>query len=92
MGQNLAQLPEGCGTPDELALDFHYDCEALLSNFASHLSAELVAALADVNAAFANIPGDGWSEVAVRSAPEWVILSHKAGLALERLEQGNLAT
>jgi hypothetical protein len=81
----LAGVPDGCCKPDELALDFHYAREAVVGNFAADLPPEAVAALAEVDAAFGPLVGDGWSEDAVRSSPEWAAVRGRAGAALDLL-------
>jgi hypothetical protein len=84
---SLAGAPDGSCKPDELALDFHYAREAVVGNFAAELPPELVAALAAVDAAFSTIAGNGWSEEAVRSAPEWAVVRQRAGVALGLLDR-----
>jgi hypothetical protein len=66
----LAGMPDGCCKPDELALDFDNFGVAVVGNLATELPPALVTALAAVDAAFGPIHGDGWSEEALRSAPE----------------------
>lgn len=83
----LAGLPDGCCKPDELALDFDNFRAVVVGNFSAELPPALVAALADVDAAFAPIAGDGWSEEAVRSAPEWAAVRQRAGVALGLLDR-----
>lgn len=67
---------------DELALDFANFRSAGVGTFAAELPPDLVAALTHVDAAFGPIVGDGWSEGAVRSAPEWATVRERAGVAL----------
>jgi hypothetical protein len=81
----LAGVPDGCCKPDELALDFHYAREAVVGNFAAELPPGALGALAEVDAAFGPIAGDGWSEAAVRAAPEWAAVRERAGAALASL-------
>jgi hypothetical protein len=83
----LAGVPDGCCKADELALDFDNFQSAVVGNFAAELPAELVAALTDVDAALDAIRGDGWSEEAVRSAPEWAAVRERAGAALGLLDR-----
>lgn len=78
----LAGVPDGCCKPDELALDFDDYRQAVVGNFRGELPPELVAALAAVDAAFDAVHGDGWSDEAVRSSPEWATIRERAGLAL----------
>jgi hypothetical protein len=83
----LAGVPDGCCKPDELALDFDNVRAAVVGNFAAELPPELVAALAAVDAALDDIPRSGWSEQAVRSAPEWAAVRGRAGAALRMLDR-----
>ena len=83
----LAGVPGGCCKPDELALNFDDFRSAVVGNFAAELPPELLAALADVDAAFSPIAGCGWSEAAVRSAPEWAVVRKRAGVALGLLDR-----
>jgi len=83
----LAGVPDGCCKPDELALDFDNFHVAVVGNFAAELPPDLVAALAEVDAAFGPIAGDGWSEEAVRSAPDWATVRERAGVALGLLDR-----
>jgi hypothetical protein len=83
----LAGVPDGCCKPDELALDFDNFRAAVVGHFAAELPAGVVAALADVDAAFGPIVGDGWSEEAVRSSPEWAVVRERAEVALGLLDQ-----
>jgi len=83
----LAGVPDGCCKPDELGLDLDNFRSAVVGNFSAELPPELVAALAGVDAAFGPIVGDGWSEEAVRSAPEWAVIRERAALALELLDR-----
>ncbi|MGL4552925.1 MAG: hypothetical protein ACRC33_17250 [Gemmataceae bacterium] len=82
----LAGVPDGCCKPDELALDFYNYRAAVVGNFAAELPPAFVAALADVNAAFGRIAGDGWSDEAVRSAAEWAAVREQAGVALRLMD------
>jgi hypothetical protein len=82
----LAALPDGCCKPDELALDFDNFRSAVLGNFAAELSPELLTALAGVDAGLCGIGGEGWSEEAVRSAPEWAVVRERSRTALALLE------
>jgi hypothetical protein len=86
-GTVLAGVPEGCCKPDELALDFDNFRAAVVGNFGSELPPELVAALNDLDAAFGQIAGDGWSEEAVRSSPAWAAIRRRAGVELGLLDQ-----
>jgi hypothetical protein len=81
----LAGVPDGCCKPDELALDFDNFRSAVVGNFADELPSELVVALAEVDAALASIQAEGWSEEAVRIAPQWAAVRAAAGEALRRL-------
>jgi hypothetical protein len=83
----LASMPEACCKPDELALDFDNFRTAVVSNFIAELPPELVAALAEVDAALNPITGAGWSEEAVRFAPEWGAVRQRAAVALGLLDQ-----
>ena len=83
----LAGVPGGCCKPDELALDFDNFRAAVVGNFAAEMPPALVAALAAVDAALGPIVGAGWSEEAVRSAPEWAIVRQRAGVALRLLDR-----
>jgi hypothetical protein len=83
----LDGVPDGCCKPDELALDFDNFRAAVVGNFAAELPPELMAALAEVDAAFGPIAEDGWSEEAVRSAPEWAAVRERAGVALRLLDR-----
>ena len=87
----LAGVPNGCCKPDELALDYDNFRAAAVGNFAAELPPGLVAALADVDAAFAPIAGGGWSESAVRSAPEWAAVRERSGVALALLDRVGVA-
>jgi hypothetical protein len=83
----LAGVPDGCCKPDELALEFDNFRTATVGNFADELPTELVDALASVDAALAAIPRGGWSEEAVRLAPEWAAVRERAGVAVVLLER-----
>ncbi|MBX7105943.1 MAG: hypothetical protein K1X57_17810 [Gemmataceae bacterium] len=83
----LAGVPEGCCKPDELALDFDNFRGAVVGNFAAELPSELIATLAEMDEMFDAITGDGWTEAAVRSAPEWAALRQKAEFALRILDE-----
>jgi hypothetical protein len=83
----LAGLPGRCCKPDELALDFDNFWSAVVGNFAAELTPELVTALAAVNAALSGIRREEWTEEAVRSAPEWVLVRERARTALGLLDQ-----
>lgn len=83
----LTALPDGCCKPDELALDFDNFRSTAVSNFAVELPAELVAAMADLDAAFSAIRDEGWSEAAVRHSQEWAIVRRRAAAALKLLDQ-----
>jgi hypothetical protein len=83
----LAGVPDGCCKPDELALDFDNFRTAVVGNFADELPDELIATLADMDMIFDVITGDGWTEAAVRSSPEWAGVRQKAGFALRLLDE-----
>jgi hypothetical protein len=83
----LTGVAAGCCKPDELALDFDNFRAAVIGNFATELPPALATALADVDAAFGLITGDGWSETAVRSAPEWATVRQRARMALRLLDR-----
>src|SRR5206468_3217697 len=82
----LAGLPDGCCKPDELALDFYYIRECVVSNFGPDLPADLVAALARVEEAFSRISRDTWTEEAVRSHPAWAAIREQARASLGLLD------
>lgn len=86
-GATLARLPDGCCKPDELALDFENFHSAVIGNFADELPSEPAAVLVEVDAALDGIKSEGWSEEAVRNAPEWAAVRRAAASALGRLDQ-----
>ncbi|MEO2090450.1 MAG: hypothetical protein ABGY75_13270 [Gemmataceae bacterium] len=81
----LAGVPDGCNKPSELALMFDNFRSAVVGNFAAELPPELLAALAGVDAALDRIPRHGWTDEAVRSAPEWQAVRDEATVAVQHL-------
>jgi hypothetical protein len=67
----LVEVPDGCCKSDELAMDFDNFRSTVVGNVADSLPSELLAGLAEVDAALSGIHREDWSEEAVRTAPEW---------------------